>query len=202
MPIGPKPRMLNRDFDYGAAIGIRNQLAYWCSSGYLTGCPADLAEAETFPVWHVPGSSGFDADSDQDVEARARAYLEINCAHCHNPKGTAKSTRLALDQWIAREVGVDPRPVDRDYGICKSPVASGRGTGDRLYDIVPGDADNSIMDFRLHNFDDPAVRMPPIARSVRHDEGYALVREWISRLPLSTTEDDNCSSTGGAVGLP
>lgn len=200
-PIGPKPRMLNRDYDYGASLGIRNQLVYWCSTGLLQGCPNDVAQAERLPEWNVPGSSGFDPDSDQDLEARARAYLEINCAHCHNPKGTAKSTRMNLDQWILRESGeVEPRPVDRDYGICKSPVASGRGTGDRLYDIVPGDPDNSIMDFRLNDADDAAIRMPPIARSVRHDEGYALIRQWIDRLPMESTQDDNCSTPVG--GLP
>ena len=48
--------------------------------------------------------------------------------------------------------------MNRDYGICKSPVASGRGTGNRLYDIVPGDPDASILEFRVGNGDDPAAR--------------------------------------------
>jgi parallel beta-helix repeat protein len=201
-PIGPKPRALNRDYDYGGGIGVRNQLAYWRSSGLLVGGPADLAEAEFLPEWNVPGASGQPANSPADVEARARAYLEANCAHCHTPKGVAKSTRLSLDQWILSNRVVAPRPVNRDYGICKSPVASGRGTGNRLYDIVPGDAPASILEFRLGNADDAAVRMPPIAKSVVHAEGHALITQWINLLPLPTTEDDNCSGAAGSLPAP
>ncbi|MGB1556947.1 MAG: hypothetical protein ACPHCJ_04120, partial [Oceanococcaceae bacterium] len=182
------------------ALGIRNQLQHWCSTGFMVGCPSDLSQVASLPVWNVPGSAGFAAGSPEDIEVRARSYLEANCAHCHNPKGVAKSTRLNLDRWILSEGQVSPRPVNRDYGICKSPVASGRGTGDRLYDIVPGDPEASIMHFRLDNADDPAIRMPPIARSVRHDEGFALIEQWIAALPLPTTEDDNCS--GALGGLP
>lgn len=198
-PIGPKVRGLNRDYDYGAA-GVRNQLEFWCDSGFMVDCPADLSGIERLPEWNVPGSSGFAANSDEDVEARTRAYFENNCAHCHNPRGVAKSTRMFLDQFIEVEGQVSDRPVDRDHGICKSPVASGRGTGDRLHDIVPGDPDASILEFRVNNADDSAIRMPPVARSVRHDEGHALIRDWISILPLPTTQDDNCSA--GAVPAP
>lgn len=201
-PIGPKVRNLNRDYDYGGSIGVRNQLDHWCRSGLMTGCPADLAQAEKAVTWNVPGSSGALPDSPQDIEARARAYLESNCAHCHTPKGVAKSTRLSLDLWQISEGVVTPRPVNRDYGICKSPVASGRGTGDRLYDIVPGDAAASILEFRVNNADDSAIRMPPIARSVRHDEAHALLTAWIDALPLDSTEDDTCSGALGSLPLP
>ena len=198
-PIGPKVRGLNRDHDYGAA-GVQNQLAFWCDTGMLTGCPADLNSAEQLAVWNVPGSAGFDAGSDEDIEARTRAYFEANCAHCHNPRGVAKSTRMYLDRYIDREGIISDRPVDRDHGICKSPVASGRGTGDRIYDIVPGDPEASILEFRVGNGDDAAIRMPPVAKSVVHTEGHALIRQWIGILPLPTTQDDNCSA--GAAPVP
>ncbi|HEY1075831.1 MAG TPA: parallel beta-helix domain-containing protein [Fontimonas sp.] len=201
-PIGPKVRNLNRDYDYGGSVGVRNQLDHWCRAGLMTGCPADLAQAEKAVTWNVPGSSGAVPDSPEDLEARARAYLESNCAHCHTPKGVAKSTRLSLDLWQISDGVVTPRPVNRDYGVCKSPVASGRGTGDRLYDIVPGDAAASILEFRVNNADDSAIRMPPIARSVRHDEAHALLTAWINALPLSTTEDNNCSGALGGLPLP
>ena len=44
-----------------------------------------------------PGDSGFTADSPEDIEARARAYLEVNCSHCHNVRGFAANTGFYLD---------------------------------------------------------------------------------------------------------
>lgn len=200
-PIGPKPRMLNRRFDYGGSLGEMNQLQFLCSQGHVVDCPSDLEQVERHAVWNEPGSSGELPGSDADVEARARAYLESNCAHCHNPKGSARNSRMHLDLWKSSEGEVTPRPVDRAYGICKPPVAAGRGTGDREFDIVPGDPDASIMEFRMANAGDSAIQMPPIARSVVHEEGLDLIVDWISRLPLDTTQDDNCSGPLGGLSL-
>lgn len=63
-------------------------------------------------------------------------------------------------------------------GFCKQPIAAGKGTGNRRYDIVPGHAADSIFDYRLDS-DDPAIMMPEVGRSVVHREGVALIRAWI-----------------------
>ena len=51
------------------------------------------------------------------LEDRARAYLDVNCGHCHNPKGPADTSGLWLDA-----AHHDPRRL----GLCKPPVAAGR----------------------------------------------------------------------------
>jgi len=38
---------------------------------------------------HAPKNADW-RDTHQPLDARARAYLDINCGHCHNPKGAGK----------------------------------------------------------------------------------------------------------------
>jgi hypothetical protein len=49
------------------------------------------------------------------------------------------------------------------------------------YAIVPGDADASIMAFRMDS-NEPAVAMPEIGRTIIHTEGLALIRDWINAM--------------------
>src|SRR5690606_33172608 len=146
------------------------------------------------PKWNVPGSSGELPDSPADVHARVRAYLEVNCAHCHQPQGGGSNSGLFLDAY---------RAVDQRYGICKKPVAAGRGSGGLQYDIVPGASADSILYFRMAS-DQPGVRMPPLARSVVHGEAANLVAQWIDEaLPELSDEiadEEVCSGGGGLLG--
>ena len=84
-PIGPKARHLNKDYAYPE--GAENQLARWTRAGYLKGAPTP-ATAPRNAVWNDPATGSLDA--------RARAYLDANCAHCHNPRGPADNTGLYL----------------------------------------------------------------------------------------------------------
>ena len=72
--------------------------------------------------------------------------------------------------------------MDRHFGICKTPVAVGRGSGDRPYDIYPGNPDESILVYRMEH-SDPAIAMPELGRGVVHAQGVALIRDWIAALP-------------------
>jgi uncharacterized repeat protein (TIGR03806 family) len=112
-------------------------------------------------------------DTRQSLDARARSYLEINCAHCHNENGPADTSGL----WLNASV-TDPAR----WGVCKSPVAAGQGTGGRTFGIVPGQPDQSILLYRLETTD-PGKMMPELGRSISHVEGVKLVRDWIARMP-------------------
>lgn len=160
-PIGPKPRHLNRDFDY--PDGTANQLEYLTAVGYLTGAPVP-ADAPRNADWE---------DLEASLEARARAYLDANCSHCHSPVGPADTSGLNLQPDIAHGPAL---------GICKLPIAAGSGTGDRRFDIVPGRPDESILLFRLDNVE-PDQMMPEVGRSTNHVEGIELIRAWIESLP-------------------
>ena len=149
--LGPKPSNLKHG----------DQLERWVERGFLARVP----DAVKMPVWNDPATG--------NVEQRARAWLDVNCAHCHRADGSAKTTGLFL------------RTDERDpykLGACKSPVAAGRATGGRTYDVVPGDPDASILLYRLQATE-PAIAMPEIGRSVAHPASIDLIRQWITGLP-------------------
>lgn len=160
-PIGPKARNLNKDFNYPE--GRSNQLAYWTKAGYLKGAPAP-GRAPKMAVWDDPSSATLDA--------RARAYLEANCGHCHNPRGPANTTGLYL---MAAQT--DPMRL----GLCKVPVSAGQGSGDLLFDVVQGKPEESILVHRMESTT-PKVMMPELGRSTIHREGVALIRAWIASM--------------------
>ncbi len=156
-PLGPRAWQLNREFDY--ADGTANQIDQWQALGILDGVMAGLPQGVD---WHAPG--------DATLAERARAYLDANCAHCHNPDGSADTSALHLDA---------DAPLDRRFGLCKPPVAVGLGSGDRPYDIYPGRPDDSILLFRMQHTD-PAIAMPELGRGAVHVEAVVLVRDWIA----------------------
>ena len=158
-PIGPQAWQLNRDYAWWG--NEASQLENWSAQGLLQGFDGD---APIGVRWLEPG--------DATLEQRARAYLDANCAHCHNPSGAADTSALHLN--------IDA-PLDRLYGLCKPPVAVGRGSGDRPFDIFPGRPDDSILVFRMQHTD-PAIAMPELGRSVVHTEGVELVSDWIRTL--------------------
>ena len=165
-PIGPRARHLNKDYEYreGAQqVGAQNQLLYWQQLGYLSGLP-DLVE--------VPHNVHY-KDATASLEERARSYLDINCGHCHNPSGPADTSGLML---------YSGEHDQRRLGVCKPPVAAGTGSGDRLFAIVPGSPDESILNFRVESTD-PGAMMPELGRSLVHDEGTELLKQWIASLP-------------------
>ncbi|WP_374358867.1 SO2930 family diheme c-type cytochrome [Pseudoduganella danionis] len=161
-PIGPKARHMNRDYSYDGVSS--NQLSYLARMGYLTGLPQDPAKT-------APRNANW-RDSSQPLDARARAYLDINCAHCHNDKGAANTTALHLNMGA---------PANLHLGLCKPPVAAGAGTGGHTFGIYPGKPDDSIMVYRL-NSAETGVMMPELGRGSVHREGVALIKEWIAAM--------------------
>jgi len=154
-PIGPRARHLNREDPWHPG---ENQLTRMAAIGRLEGLPAN----------GIPRNARFD-DATAPLEDRARAYLDVNCGHCHSPRGPADTSGLWLDAATA-----DPIHL----GLCKPPIAAGQGTGDHLFDIVPGKPEESILVYRMDSLD-PGAMMPEVGRATVHEEGVALIRDWI-----------------------
>ncbi|MFT7652972.1 MAG: putative repeat protein (TIGR03806 family) [Limisphaerales bacterium] len=155
-PIGLKARHLNR-----SSSGV-NQLTALENRGWLMGLP-DLGA--------LTPNADF-ADTTAALDHRARSYLDINCGHCHNAKGPADTSGLLLD-YANQDI--------RALGVCKPPIAAGRGSGGFNYGIVPGQAELSILRFRMAS-EDLAAMMPELGRSLVHTQGTELVRDWINQM--------------------
>lgn len=152
VPIGPRAKFLN----------TQGQLESWAQKGILKNLPTDIPTTAT---WH--GNVG-------SLDERAKAYLEINCTHCHSPKGNARNTGLFFS--------TEKDSSSVEMGTCKTPVAAGFATGGNFYDIQPGSAEKSILYFRLSQ-NHLAVKMPQLGRSTVHKEGNALIKKWIDEMP-------------------
>ena len=64
-----------------------NQLQYFASQDLLAGAPTPEKSAK-MPDAH-DSTTG-------TITERARAWLHVNCAHCHSPYGTARTSGLDL----------------------------------------------------------------------------------------------------------
>jgi mono/diheme cytochrome c family protein len=143
-----------------------NQLADWRESGILVDA-LGASEISRAPAAYDP--------EDGTLDTRARAYLHVNCAHCHNPAGPAHTSGLDL-RWTVDD------PVQ--WGVRKRPVAAGRASAGMDFSIAPGDPDHSILLHRMESLD-PGVMMPELGRQTVDARGVALIRDWIAGMDES-----------------
>lgn len=174
-PIGLKARHLNRPFssEYGEFANWHpnmkdvNQLDFWFAQGWLEDLPAgfavdasQIASVERIKPYNIPDSGDF-----ADLDARARGYLEVNCAHCHNQvRGSVEDLYLEFQ---------------RD--LCNANFAI------RQNQLTPGDIADSDLHGRINakGNDSPEAGdpMPRIARQLIHEEGVAVIAAWIDAMP-------------------
>tara|TARA_Y100001936_G_C15923899_1_gene585607 strand:+ start:63 stop:881 length:819 start_codon:yes stop_codon:yes gene_type:complete len=159
MPIGPKGRNLDVDFFY--QHGMENQIDYWEKINILENIPSNRKNPTA--IWNLESET---------IENRARAYLDINCAHCHREGGSAGNSGFYLSHEETNNTSL---------GIMKKPVAAGRGSGGLKYVIKPGISKESILLYRMASTD-PGVMMPELSRNMEHKEAIPLIKEWIDSI--------------------
>lgn len=132
-PIGPKIRTLN----------FNGQLQQLIGSNLIINIATE-DEATSLPNW--------EDDTNFTLDERARAYLDVNCAHCHQPGGDC-----ALESVL-----------DFRYET-------------RFQDTYIFDYKDSIW-ARMFSSDIPEYGMPLIGTTVRHEEGFDLISEYVDSL--------------------
>ncbi|MBX2971942.1 MAG: hypothetical protein KF797_02465 [Flavobacteriales bacterium] len=158
IPIGPKPQNLNSPHAY--RDGVQNQLARWTAEGYLSSVrPKRIT---TVPRWDDPQVS---------LNDRARAYLDINCGHCHRQGGHGDYRRIRL----AFSETTDPV----NLGICVTPDAP--FLPQHTHIVSRGSPGRSLLLYRMASTN-PAEHMPQIGTSIVHPEALSLITAWIESL--------------------
>jgi uncharacterized repeat protein (TIGR03806 family) len=150
VPIGPKARNLSAAW-----------LANFYKAGKLDAVPQVSSRV---PLWEDRAKLA--------AAPVARGWLDSNCAHCHNPAGSASNSGLDL-RWEQS----DPIAL----GINKRPVAAGRGSGGFEFDVVPGHPDKSIMVYRMGSLEG-GISMPEVGRASVDPDGMVAVTKWIEEM--------------------
>jgi uncharacterized repeat protein (TIGR03806 family) len=160
VPIGIKPQNLN--FNYSYVTGSSNQLSKWIQEGYLeNNIPSNIVATVDYN------------DTSKSLDLRVRSYVDINCAHCHqaNSHCDYRPMRFAFSETV------DPA----NMGVCvdTQDMAGFPSAFSKI--VTPGNHNRSMLYHRITT-NDIASMMPLIGRSMVHEEGAALIKEWINSL--------------------
>lgn len=161
VPLGPTARQLNRNNLFNG--NEENQLVFLKDHDRLIGLAAAM---------DIPRLPDYSNDVSASLDKRARAYLDVNCAHCHQEGGSAKTSGLHLTYQEADMYRL---------GLNKPPVAAGQGSGNLSFGIVAGKPEASILLYRMKHLE-PDVVMPEIGKNTLHEEGIKLIEDWIASL--------------------
>ena len=157
-PIGPKPQNLNTLYNYGTTT--KNQLEKWKQMGYINNTLPAVSSIFSTVDWR---------DTSKSLALRARSYIDINCAHCHRVGGHC--------DYVPQRFNFSNTDT-YTLGICLPPLFQ---VPDNPYVIHAGDADHSELIYRL-NTNEGSEMMPIIGRTLIHDEGVQLVKDWINSM--------------------
>jgi mono/diheme cytochrome c family protein len=103
------------------------------------------------------------------LEARVRAYLQSNCAHCHTNAGGGNAKIELSAHTELDKMSIIDAPAQHDtFKIADAKL------------IAPGSPDRSLMSHRM--LKRGPGQMPPLASSRVDEEGVALMRQWIESL--------------------
>jgi putative heme-binding domain-containing protein len=164
--LGFQPAQLNRNGTDG-----RNQLIALSELGLIRRAGDDGKALPPFDPKSInqerPLADPYDAKL--PTSDRARAYLHVNCGHCHmeNGGGTV-SLRLNSGSSVAEMKAVGVRPVRGDFGLPDACI------------IKPGEPAASTLYFRMAKFG--RDRMPHIGSELPDEAGLKLIEEWIAEL--------------------
>ncbi len=172
--LGLSTAQMNRDHEYAA--GTDNQLRTLAHIGLLKVPKPKKSEAnETASSFDLPKAASEykqladPADTSRPLEARVKAYLQSNCAHCHTNAGGGNSRmELAIDTPLEKMLIVDTEPQHDRFKIEDARI------------VAPGSPERSTMFHRMAKRG--PGQMPPMATGRVDSQGTALMKSWIESL--------------------
>jgi mono/diheme cytochrome c family protein len=145
---------LNRDFSYGGTI--TNQLNAFSDAGYLSPAASNVLSLRALVAV---------TNSQASREWRTRSYLAANCAHCHQPGGSAGffDSRFSTPTVLA---GLLDGPLNNNYGDSSNGV------------VKAGSLDYSMLYTRI-NGRGPG-QMPPLSSNLADTNALNAIAAWIT----------------------
>ncbi|HVC95973.1 MAG TPA: hypothetical protein VND64_19955, partial [Pirellulales bacterium] len=114
-------------------------------------------------------------DDSADLNGRARAYLQTNCAHCHRMHaGSSVLSKMHYDLPLDKTDMIGVRPTQGTFGIHAAQV------------IAAGDPFRSVLLYRMAKLG--GGRMPHIGSTEVDCAGVELICEWVRRMPREAPE--------------
>lgn len=114
-------------------------------------------------------------DRHGELDVRARSYLHVNCAHCHQfGAGGSVNVDWRFESSLEDLRAVDTKPVQGTLGLPDA----------RL--ISPGDPYRSLVYYRMAK--QGRGRMPHIGSELVDEAGVKLIGDWIRQMPPKTEE--------------
>jgi mono/diheme cytochrome c family protein len=114
-------------------------------------------------------------DAQQPIEARARSYLQANCAHCHVYAGGGNSEiNLLFSAPLSETKLIGEKPVHDTFGIADA----------RL--VAPGHPERSVLLHRVSTRG--GGQMPQLATSLVDRAAVEMLRAWITSVAPPAAE--------------
>lgn len=138
------------------------------SEGYVRTLTAAGQTVPAEKVVNLPLSSSLEAD----LERRARSYLHVNCAHCHQ-FGAGTGVAISLKHTDS----------DAEMNCFAVPPSKGQFEFPDGRLVAPGDPLRSVLLYRMAS--STLGRMPHIGSREVDREGIVLIADWIQSLNAS-----------------
>jgi putative heme-binding domain-containing protein len=163
---------LNRDHAYGPIMD--NQLRALEHIGVITAL--NQQDEKDRPGWRKPPDRlANPCDPTANLNERARAYLHVNCSHCHQfGAGGTTDFDLRYTMPLDQTKTVNIRPVQGTFDIPDVKI------------VAPADPYHSVLYYRMAKLG--RGRMPHIGSEFVDEQGLRLIHDWIRRLPLYSNE--------------
>ncbi len=132
---------------------------------------SQLASLEIFgePLPETINAYPVISDASKTLDERVRAYLHINCAHCHRRGGGGSASFDVQYEIPFDKTRLDTRPTQGTFNLPGAHV------------VTAGDPYRSVLYYRMAKLGHG--RMPQFGSNVVDEAGLKLVHDWIASLP-------------------
>ncbi|MBO3117803.1 PQQ-dependent sugar dehydrogenase [Winogradskyella sp. DF17] len=168
--LGLRSRYLNTDYTYDETGLTGNQLVTLSHLGIIQ---ENITDADTPNIL----SNKALGDPNATLDEKARSYFDLNCAYCHR---SDNNNRANFDLRLFKSIS--------ETGLLTAGILSPLGIATDEEIVYQGDASKSILFHRMESVD-PAIMMPPLAKSIVDQPAVDLIEDWINQLDVCLITD-------------